>query len=224
MKKLLLILCLFFTIYQATAQDQKELSREFSVQYNRSFFLDRYYTYYHPSNGISLQYSNRIKEFNGLGDKIHLSWGLNLGYNYATTQQEVFYAADVFQTTNDNTWVKFSDLQILTLSFQMKYSLLLTHKLKIHAAAEAGYAFVKYSSEGMWDNTEFIMNEMNRVLLGSKLGLSYDITANIGLNVGFQHNLFMSSTNRFLFFRHPLDPQRAINHSYSVSAGAYFKF
>jgi hypothetical protein len=157
-----------------------------------------------------------------------LSWGLNLGYNYATTQQEVFYAADVFQTTNDNTWVKFSDLQILTLSFQMKYSFLLTNKLKIHAAAEAGYAFIKYSSEGMWANTELIINEMNRVLLGSKLGLSYDITANIGLSVGlsvgFQYNLFISSTNQSLFFRHPLDPQRAINHSYSVSTGAYFKF
>jgi hypothetical protein len=224
MKKLLLILCLFFAIYQATAQDQKELSREFSVQYNRSFFLDRYYTYYHPSNGISFQYSNRIKEFNELGDKIHLSWGLNLGYNYARTKQEIFYAADIFQTTNDNTWVKFSDLQILTLSFQMKYSFLLTNKLKIHAAAEAGYAFIKYSSEGLWNNTEVIMNEMNKVMLGSKFDLSYDITDKIGLNVGFQYNLFIANTSQSIFFQRRLDPQRSINHSYATSAGAYFKF
>jgi opacity protein-like surface antigen len=151
-----------------------------------------------------------------------LNWGINLGYNYATPRQEIFYSSEIIQNPNDNSWVRFSDMQILSLSLQMKYNYLLTQRLQLYAAAEIGYAFIKQSSEWTWDN-QLITNRINKLMLASRCGFSYDLTSKIGLVVGFQYNLFISN-NSSIFFQPRLDPKKFINSSYTLSSGLYFKF
>jgi hypothetical protein len=211
---------------QAISQDKKVLNNEISIKFQRNSFLDLYNTYFERGNGIQLLYSRIIPEFDELGDKGNLKWGINLGYSRADRKQDFFTYEELgYTSSSGNSYITFSDLQILNIMALIQINFALASQLEGYAALEGGYYGVLYAYDDIDGSLSLSgISDVPRGAIAPKIGVAYNLTDNFAVSADFTYNLHATLIEEGSPVITVLTPSRTLNHFYTLALGATFRF